>query len=187
MAENSDRSAEGGMIRGSEFRYREKESYAIIIMEGFINLNRTAGRVGMGPDYEDALDDLLATIPTYEFTNEAYQPHPSLIDLIGFYREYIGKIGVADADPIPNGKSGTYLELLKWSEKMHPSDWKISDTIRRTDSRFRFMDRIRITIKKRILMDLAEDMGLLRHRTFQSQQSANELDELEAEAQQAYE
>lgn len=176
--------------RSAAYQLREKESYAIVIMEALIGLGREAGRDGLGEYYEDAVDSLANKVPSSEFINSRYVPGEALLRMMETYRSRLEEAGFGTLEPLPEKPS--YLDLMLWLEELHPSTFIVekSDpqtgkpmraTMHKTDPLAKYMNRIRTMMKERIIVDLLEDMGILRHRTWTSTQSKEDWSSVERE------
>lgn len=175
---DSDTDAVGGRVGGGiggsssmEYKTREKEVYAIVIAESLINHSREATKGGLGEYYEDAVDDTLSLIPSMELESKNLKPNGTLVKIMEFWRDKLDKAGFGAVDPVPSGEDRTYLGLLLWAENLHPSEFEVrigdgenakTVPISRTDPKAGLMNRARTIIKKRIVVDLLDDMRLLR-------------------------
>jgi hypothetical protein len=148
------------------YRLREKEGYAIVIMESMIALSRESARDGLGEYYEDALENLSATVPSFEFLGRI--PTPAFLSFVNHYSKEINKRQFeVDKPPI----NPTYLSMWLWIDALHPSEYQ---NLPKTDPRAGYMNRARVILKNRMLIDLLEDMGMLRHKMLLSKQEESE-------------
>jgi hypothetical protein len=154
----------GGGRKG--YRLREKEGYAIVIMESMIALSRESARDGLGEFYEDALENLSATVPSFEFLGR--QPQPSYFR---FAKHYWSEIRKRSFEVDPLAPTATFLDVWLWVDALHPSEYQ---DLQKTDPRAGYMNRARVILKNRLLIDLLEDMGMLRHKMMLSKQEESE-------------
>lgn len=172
------------IMRGGReiFKMREKEAYAIVIMESLISLSREASHGGFGEFYEAALDNLLADVPTKEFVNPKYKPHDALIRYCKYARKKLDLMGFSDIAKVPDGQTpseedGTvhtlnYFELLLWIEQFYSSEWSLG----RANPKLGVLNHFRTILKNRMAIDMIDDMGMLRHKMPVSEQEEEEYD-----------
>ena len=131
----------------------------------------------MGEFYEDALDDMLTNLPSYEFANRNYAPHPVLLEMLSFWRKQLLHIGFQDIpewDKTREGGGATYLDLYRWLEALRPIDWDVD----KADPKAGAMNRYRALGKKRIMIDLLDDMQILRMRVPMGSQPESAFDKV---------
>lgn len=176
-----EKTSEGEYV---SFRARPMEGYSDAITRAIVNLSEKSMEKGeyggIGPGYEDGVDDFIANVPSIE--KRTRKVDIALLDEIRYAYDDLNEIANdgGDGDKIdppldlPPMKNATYLDVFRWIARLDTGRFGI----RKDDPLYRAMRLAKSILKKQATIDLLDDMGALRHRARESSMQEGEDDDL---------